>query len=199
MSATIEIVRFDVPPERHAELLAGHDDARRAIAAVSPPGALWSRLARIGTRGWIEIVAWAQRATFDRALELSPGDPVAGPWFELADPGYTIMLGEAASGSAGPPPRQGELELTWGPGELGLHPPDDASPPGAWSSLIEVESRAWVDPSGWADGEPSTLRLIAAGGPAPAGGTATPGAGRAREVARIAHAVDSAGERGGAG
>lgn len=182
MSAALEIVRFEVPPERRAELLDGHLAARRAIAACSPPGSLWSRLAELDGNRWVEAVAWEDRAVFEGALERSPNDPVAGTWFALAEPGYTIVVGELERPDP-PPPREGALELTWAPGP-------DAAPPqaadAAWSAVAWFDGRTLVDERGWVEGEPSAVRVAVHSG--------DPGPG----AARIADAVDAAEERAAA-
>lgn len=197
MAVTIELVRFDVAPERRAELIDGHAEARRAIHAVAPPGAIWSRLLRLGKRGWLEVVAWPERAVFDTALERAPSDPTARAWFGLADPAWSISMGEVADPPEAPPPREGELELTWlrgGQREMAAaHRLEDG-----WSALIEVEGRAWIYPSGWSEREPSLLVLAVPPGGGGAGirggaaGAASRGAGHEGEVARIANAIDSA-------
>jgi hypothetical protein len=188
---TIEIVKFDVPPERAGELIGGHLDARRAIRALSPPGALWSRLAQFDKRRWVEVVAWPHRSVFDRALELSPGDPTAGAWFELAEPGFTIVIGEASEPPDSPPPREGELELVWstGPGRKAPEAADGA----VWSLLAETDGPTLRDDhTSWVDGEPAIVRISVAGGEA---GREPVGSGRTREAGLIAHAVDDAEER----
>jgi hypothetical protein len=189
---TVEIVRFEVPPERAEELIGGHLDARRAIRALAPPGTLWSRLARLDRRRWVEVVAWPQRSVFDRALELSPGDPTAGAWFALAEPGFTIVIGEAGEPPDSPPPREGELELVWSRVPEGNAA--EAANGAAWSLLAETDGRTLQDDhASWAEGEPATVRIsvLAEGGagrePAPPG--------RTREAGPIAHAVDDAEER----
>lgn len=186
MPTAIEIVRFEVAGERHAELISGHADARRAIRAVAPPGALWSRLLRCGERGWLEIVAWESRQVFERALELAPSDPTAGAWFSLADPGWTILTGELLAASAGAPPREGELELSWSD--------DGGQGSAAWSARIEIDDRAWLDPSGWVAHPPEMLTLSEVAGDAT--GESEPGR---RELGRIAHAIDAPDERGETG
>ncbi len=115
--AAIEIVRFEVPPERRDALIDGHLDARRAIRAVAPPGAEWSRLLQLDQRRWIEVVGWASRSTFDRAEERSADDPVASAWFDLAEPGWTIVIAELDELPRQPPPAEGELEVEAGGGQ----------------------------------------------------------------------------------
>lgn len=161
---------------RRKALLAGHLGARRAIRAVSPPGAAWSRLAELGEDMWAEVVAWEQRATFDRALERSPDDPTARGWFELAEPGWTIVIGELPSLPPDPPPREGALALEWG-----VDPDaDGADPP--WSMTARTDGRTLVEPGGWVEGEPVAVRV-----------TVNPRA-PARGPGRIADAVDDAEE-----
>jgi hypothetical protein len=169
--------------------VAGHTAARRAIRAVSPPGTLWSRLTRIGDSGWIEFCAWERRETFDRALERSADDPVARPWFELAEPGYTISLGDARSRPQ-PPPREGELELAWWRNEAGAGS-DQAAAQG-WELRAEVGSSVWTD-SGWIERDPMLL-VITAAGAADAGEDGSSKGEPLRERVRIAHAVDPAEE-----
>jgi len=193
VSATIEIVHFEVPPERRAALLAGHLEARRSIRALSPPGALWSRLAQLGGRRWVEVVGWGSRSTFERALELAPDDPTAGAWFALAEPGFTIVIGEVAQAPGSAPPRDGELELVWST-EPGY--PPAAMDGSSWSVVAYTDGRTLVDPSGWTDGEPQVVRLsvhgrVEAGGESPAAGTM-------REAGPIADAIDAAEEAGAA-
>lgn len=195
----IEIVRFEVAPERHEELVAGHLDARRAIRDAAPPGALWSRLLRLGERGWIEIVGWGSRAGFERALDVAPSDPTAGAWFALADPGWMILTGEITVTNGDTPPRAGELELSWGEGGAGGETPVDAS----WSARIEIDGCAWIDPTGWVARRPTVLVLTARGaGTGDAGPESTAhspdGTGDTpiRELTRVAHAVESADEHG---
>ena len=106
MSATIEVVRFSVPPERADALISGHPAARLAIDSVSP-GWIWSRLARFDERSWIEVVAWSDREPFDRAFELSVREPDAAEWFDLADPGWTIVLGVKVDAGLGHPSDRG--------------------------------------------------------------------------------------------
>jgi hypothetical protein len=193
MATTIEIVRFEVRPERQAELVARHLGARRAIRSVSPPGALWSRLGRHGERGWIEVVAWGARAVFERALELSPHEPGARSWFELAEPGWTLAIGEAPDAAGDPPPREGSLELQPLRARESANGAAAAGEP--WTTRVVVDGRTWVDPEGWTAREPAVLRLVVrAGGDAPA-----PGADSPRELARIADAVDAAEEEDGPG
>jgi len=185
VGATIEIVRFEVAADRHDELVAGHTAARRAIRAVSPPGTLWSRLTRSGETGWIELVAWVRREVFDRALERSADDPVAGAWFRLAEPGYTILLGEIAEEPL-PPPRDGELQLSWWRNGAAAESP---RPGGAWGLQASIDSRAWTDTSGWIEGDPMSL-LITDGGEGEGEEEASVDGGPDRERVAIAHAVD---------
>ncbi|HSI81620.1 MAG TPA: hypothetical protein VK919_13315 [Solirubrobacterales bacterium] len=195
----IELVRFEVAPQRQEDLVAGHLDARRAIRDAAPPGALWSRLLQHGERAWIEIVGWESRGAFIRALEAAPSDPTAGAWFTLADPGWTILTGEIAATKGKAPPREGELELLWEDGSAG-----GVTRPGAsWSARIEIDDRAWIDPTGWVTRRPMVLMLTASrAGAGRTGGDSTSPASAAtakapvRELARIAHAVDSVDERG---
>jgi len=189
VAATIEIVRFEVTPERQAELVAGHTGARRAIHALSPPGALWSRLTRVGERGWIEIVAWERRELFDRALERSADDPVARPWFDLASPGYMILLGETHDAPP-PPPREGALELEWTRDSAAAG--EGEAVPG-WSLRVEIGARAWVDASGWVERAPMAARMTEAREASSVPFQVDPPAPFGERVA-IAHAVDAAEE-----
>lgn len=158
MSPIIEIVRFEVPPGRAEELIAGHERARLAIDSVSP-GWVWSRLARFDERSWIEIVAWSERAAFERALELSVGEPDAADWFDLADPGWTIVLGEPVQPSGSPPPpAEGTLALTTaarGEDSALVAAPDDGT---SWSMLIDLEDRIWTE-GDWRKSPPGLLRV----------------------------------------
>ena len=164
MSATIEIVRFDVPPERADELIAGHERARLAIDSVSS-GWIWSRLGRFDERGWVEIVAWRDRVAFDRALELSVDEPDAADWFGLASPGWTIRLGEPVEAPSSDPPAEGTLRLAAAsPGE---HSALVAAPEegGAWSMLIGLDERAWYEAGAdWRPESPGLLRLTVSDG-----------------------------------
>jgi hypothetical protein len=192
MSITIEIVRFEVPPERAEELIGGHLDARRAIRTLSPPGTHWSRLARLDERRWVEVVAWPQRSVFDRALELSPDDPTAGAWFALAEPGFTIVIGEAGEPPDSPPPRKGELELVWST------PPATKAPEAAngavWSLLAETDGRTLHDDhESWTDGAPASVRISVQAGVG--AGREPAGPGQTHEAGPIAHAVDDTEER----
>lgn len=191
MTPTIEVVRFDVQPERAGVLVSGHDAARLAIDALSP-GWIWSRLARFDERSWVEIVAWNGRAAFDRALELSANDPVASAWFELADPGWTIVLGEPVADSVPIPPPAGSLELIEaGAGEDSalVATPDDGS---AWTMLVEVEGAVWQH-DGWRRSSPGMLRVTV---PAPERGPAAPSW---TEAATIAHSFDAEASSVGSG
>jgi len=183
--STIEIVRFGVPPERADELIAGHERARLAIDSVSP-GWIWSRLARFDERSWIEIVAWSERAAFDRALELSIDEPDAADWFGLADPGWTIRLGEPVEAPSSDPPAGGSLLLATAPlGEDSalVAAPDDGD---AWSMLIALDERAWSEAEAdWAAVSPGLLRLTAPDG----SGSQPPPCWT--ETAAIAHSYDA--------
>jgi hypothetical protein len=156
VTQTVEIVRWSAPPETAEALVSGHSPARRAIDAVAP-GWIWSRLARYDERTWIEIVVWLSRRHFLRALELSVEQPVARNWFELADDGWTLELGERLDGDEGVPPLQGTLEVTSAHGEDGdlVAAPD---PRTSWSSLIELDGRVWSEGE-WRVNQPSLLRL----------------------------------------
>jgi hypothetical protein len=191
---TIEIVCFEVPPERREALVAGHLDARRAIRAVSPPGDLWSRLAQLDERRWVEVVAWGSRAVFERALERSQDDPTARAWFDLSELGYTIAIGELAADTAGSPPRDGELELVWGvgAGEAAV----ERMAAGAWTALAQIDGRTFVDPSGWVEGEPTVVRLVARRrvDPQPESPDLL-GREYVRDVGGIVHAIDAADEQ----
>jgi hypothetical protein len=174
--ATIEIVRFEVPPQRREALIGGHLEARRAIREVSPPGDRWSRLARLGERSWLEVVAWDSDAVFERALEGSSGDERAQSWFDLAEPGWTIRIGHSAAAPS--PPAEGGLDLLWS--EEPTAPEETSSSGPDWSLDVRLGPRAWVDPSGWTELAPAALRISAAtGSPAPE-----------RETALIASAVE---------
>lgn len=167
MSATIEIVRFEVPPERAEELIAGHERARLAIDSVSP-GWIWSRLGRFDERSWIEIVAWRERVAFDRALELSVNEPDAADWFGLADPGWTITLGEPVEAPASGPPGEGTLALTTAPrgeGSALVATPEEGA---AWSMLIALDERVWSEAEGdWRPASSSMLRITVPDGSRP--------------------------------
>jgi hypothetical protein len=185
MSATIEIVRFDVPEGRADELVAGHERARLAIDSLSP-GWIWSRLARFSEVSWIEIVAWRDRAGFERALELSVNEPAAADWFDLADPGWTIVLGEPVEELGPTPPELGTIELiTAGAGEDSalVAAPDAGS---HWSLLVDLEGREWAGDS-WRPTAPGMLRMTV---PAPERESGPPSW---TEVATIAHSYDAAG------
>lgn len=178
MPTTIEVVRFEVPPERRDALIAGHLDARRAIRDVAPPGDRWSRLAQLDQRRWLEVVAWDNEAVFERALKGSSADQRAQSWFDLAQPGWTIRLGASATAPSNSPPANGRLELHWS--RKREMPAETSSPGPEWSIDIRLGPRAWVDPSGWSELQPATLRIsAAAGSPAPH-----------HETALIASAVD---------
>jgi len=154
----LEIVRFEVRPTRRRALLDGHLPARRAIHSVSPPGALWSRLTHIGGAWWVEVVAWERRTTFDRALELSQGEPVAREWFDLAEPGWTIDLARLESVPPAPP-RHGHLEIAW---DSPAVRESQAGRP--WTVLGETDGRRLVDPSGWEEAARRSVRLTVTGG-----------------------------------
>jgi hypothetical protein len=187
VSTTVEIVRFEVSPERRDALIGGHLDARRAIRAVSSPGDLWSRLAQLDSRRWVEVVAWQSRGLFEQALERAPKEETARRWFELAEPGWSILTGVSSTDLVGPPPTEGELELVWSQ-EAEL-PAAASSSKHGWSIDVRLDLRAWVDPSGWTEKERGTLRVNAAGSTTRER-TETPGI--QREVAVIASAIESA-------
>ena len=157
MSATIEVVRFSVPPERADALISGHPAARLAIDSVSP-GWIWSRLARFDERSWIEVVAWSDRDSFDRALKLSVREPDAAEWFDLADPGWTIVLGEVMQASGPIPPTEGSLSLITAPrgdGSALVAAADEGAP---WSMLIDLDGSLWREDA-WRRAAPGLLRL----------------------------------------
>lgn len=156
MANTIEIVRWTAAPERAEALVAGHQPARLAIDAVAP-GWVWSRLGRLDERTWIEVVAWSSRQAFLRALELSSRQPTVQDWFDLADPDWTLELGEHVDGDLGLPPAEGDLELTSSRGDDAdlVAAPDQAS---RWSALIEMDGRVWSEGS-WNATKPSLLRI----------------------------------------
>jgi hypothetical protein len=156
---TVEIVRFQVSPERRDELVGGHLDARRAIRAVSPPGDLWSRLAQLDERRWLEIVAWGSRPLFERSLEHAPNDETARTWFDLAEAGWSIFTGRSPTDSPSPPPPEGELELVWSAGGQ-VAAAASASKP-EWSIDVQLDLQAWVDPTGWIEKEPAALQVNA--------------------------------------
>lgn len=183
MTDTIELVRWTAPPERADDLLAGHRPARLAIDAVAP-GWVWSRLARIDDRTWIEVVAWRTRAAFMRALELAPQQQVAQDWFDLADGGWTLQLGEHVDGDQGAPPADGDIELTFSGGEDAdlVASPEQSS---RWSSLIELDGRVWSEGQ-WHPQRPGLLRLgVRARSPRPVSLPWT-------QAFRIVHSEDSA-------
>ena len=157
MSATIEVVRFTVPPERTGALVSGHEAARLAIDSVSP-GWIWSRLGRFDERSWIEIVAWRDRAAFDRALELSVGEPDAADWFDLADPDWTIELGGPVDDPQSGPPAEGDLVLTTaerGESSALVAAPDEGA---TWSLLLDLDGRVWSE-GAWRRSSPGLLRI----------------------------------------
>lgn len=156
MTHTIEMVRWTAPPERAEPLVAGHQAARDAIDAVAP-GWVWSRLARMDERTWIEIVAWRTRAAFERALELAPREPVPRDWFGLADADWTLELGEHVDGDDGVPPPAGDIELTTSGGDDAdlVAAPD---PESRWSVLVEMDGRVWSEGE-WRTTKPSLLRI----------------------------------------
>lgn len=174
--AAIEIVRFTVPPEREAELVAGHGPATRAIAAVAP-GSRWARLVQLDERTWLEIVAWGSVAEFEHALELAPADPTAAAWFGLADGGWSIVTGAFATHPADGPPAGGALRLDWWPGDAAAR---DGGAHAGWCARARIDARAWVEPSGWAERD-ATLLVLSADAPAAA---------PVSELARVADAVD---------
>jgi hypothetical protein len=185
VSDIIEIVRFDVPPDKADALVSGHERARLAIDALSP-GWIWSRLARFHECSWVEIVAWRERAAFERALELSVNEPAAADWFDLAVPGWTIVLGEPVEHAGPVPPQQGTVEL------IGARIGEDAALVATadedvqWSMLIELDGRVWTGES-WVRDPPGMLRMTV---PAPDRGSPPPSW---TEVATIAHSYDAAG------
>jgi hypothetical protein len=181
MSDTVEVVRFDVPPERAEELVAGHEAARLAIDSVAP-GWSWSRLARFDRRSWVELVAWPDRGAFERALARSVGEPDAAEWFELADPGWSIVLGRPLEGAGIPPPADGTLELfSARAGEVAAAPGGGSE----WSIVLELEDRVWAGDS-WRASPPGQLRITVL--------ESDPGAGfrHGAKVATIAHSYDAA-------
>ena len=182
--ATIEIVRFEVPAERAEPLVAGHEGARRAIDAVAP-GWNWSRLGRFDECRWIEVVAWRDRAAFERAFEFAMNDPAVARWFDLADPGWTIELGEPIEDAGDRPPQAGTMEVVTAPGgeESALVATAEDDP--AWSSLIALDGRVWRGDS-WVRSAPGMARISV---PAPEAPSARPSW---AEVAVIAHSCDAA-------
>ncbi len=175
----LEIVRFEVPVRLRGALLDGHLPARRAIRKVAPPGAAWSRLVELGGSRWIEVVAWEQRSTFDRALELSQDDPTARGWFDLAEPGFTITIAGLERLPSPPPPRQGRLEVA---PDL-----DQPQPRGGeiWSVLAETDGPILVDPAGWVGDRGGTIRLSVTPG------SASPATSEWAEEAESGEIVDS--------
>jgi hypothetical protein len=195
VSTTIEIVRFEVSPERRAALIRGHLHARRAIRAVSPPGDLWSRLAQLDERRWLEVVAWDSRPLFERALERAPNNETARTWFDLADAGWSILTGVSPTDPPSPPPPEGELELVWSP-EGEVPAAASASKP-EWSIDVQLDLQAWVDPSGWIEKEPAALRVNARRQTSDRAPSESPHrSATKREVAVIASAIESAGVGG---
>jgi hypothetical protein len=185
VSETIEIVRFDVPPERVDALISGHERARLAIDSLSP-GWIWSRLARFDERSWVEIVAWRERSAFERALELSVNEPDAADWFDLAAPGWTIVLGEPVEDPVPVPPQEGDVELIearTGEDAALVAIPDEGV---HWSMLVELDGGVWSGES-WTRAAPGMLRMTV---PAPDRGSPPPSW---TEVATIAHSYDAAG------
>jgi hypothetical protein len=141
------------------------------------------------------VVAWETRSVFDRALELSEDDPTARAWFDLAEPGWTIVIGEIAAKQPIPPPREGVLELVWRD-RADAYEAEDGS---AWSMVARTDGRALVDPSGWVEEEPAVVRITVHGDVDAQGARpGRPGEGKVRDAGGIAHAIDSAEERVGA-
>jgi hypothetical protein len=183
VSVTVEIVRFAVPPARAERLVAGHEPARLAIDAVAP-GWIWSRLARVDERGWIELVAWRDLAAFERALARAVEMRDAADWFDLADPGWTIELGVPVDEEPAAPPAEGYLELVSSGGARGV----TGSAEGAvWSLLLELGGRRWQGDS-WTEVPETLLRVAALAGE---GASSLPPEG---ELAEIAHSCDFEGK-----
>lgn len=184
MSARIEIVRFEVPPEHADELVEGHERARLAMDAIGT-GWIWSRLARFDERRWLEVVAWRDQASFERVFAAASDDPVAGPWFDLAAPGWTIALGDPVEDLRPVPPQGGTLEL------ISVSTGEDSAlvaarePGSLWSLLIETDDRSFTGEE-WERSDRGMVRLTI---PAPERGLAPPSW---TEVADIAHSFDSA-------
>jgi hypothetical protein len=187
MSGTVEIVRFEVPSEQAESLVEGHGTARLAMDALAP-GWIWSRLARLDERQWIEVVAWQKREAFERSFAEAADDPVAGAWFDLAAPGWTIVLGEPVEAVGPPPPHDGSLELVSARAgeEAALVAAHEAG--SRWSLLIETDGRDWTGES-WEETAPGLVRLTV---PAPDRGPSPPSW---IEVATIAHSFDAAGAK----
>lgn len=185
MGDTVEIVRFEVPPERADALVEGHEAARLAMHALAP-GWIWSRLGRFDERHWVEVVAWRERAAFERTFADAADDPVAGAWFDLAAPGWTIVLGEPVEELGPPPPQNGTMEL------IGARTGENSALEAAleagaqWSLLIETDRREWRGES-WEPTAPEMVRLTV---PAPDREPPPPSW---TEVATIAHSFDAAG------
>lgn len=132
------------------------------------------------------MVAWRTRADFLRALELAVEQPVASEWFGLADPDWTLELGEHVDGDVGVPPAEGALELTSAGDDTAdlVAAPNQAT---RWSELIELDGRVWKE-GAWGTRQPSLVRLEVRGHPAPATPPWTTGM-------RIEHAYDAPGLR----
>jgi hypothetical protein len=183
----LEIVRFEVVAERRRALVDGHLPARRAIRGVSPPGALWSRLAHLGRQRWVEVVAWERRSTFDRALELSQDEPTAREWFELAEPGWTIEVARLVVAPLPPPPRHGHLEIS----SHGLFW-RRVSASGAWTIRGEGDGRKLVDPDGWFETTRRDVSLtVTAGGASETGIRSPLRSKESREGGQIIDAIDA--------
>lgn len=181
--ATIEIVRFEVPDDRAETLVAGHGGARLAIDAMAP-GCIWSRLGRFDERRWIEVVAWRDHAAFERAFEFAMNDPAVGRWFDLAEPDWTIELGEPVEDSSDQPPQAGTMEVVTATGgeEGALVATAEGDP--AWSALLALDGRVWRGAS-WSRSAPGMVRISV---PAPEASARPSWA----EVAVIAHSYDAA-------
>jgi hypothetical protein len=182
----LEIVRFQVIPERRRALIDGHLPARRAIRGVAPPGALWARLAHLGQRGWIEVVAWERRSTFDQALELSQSESTARDWFDLAEPGWTIELARLETPPLAPPPRRGHLEVSW---HASGRPPALAG--ATWIVLGETDGRTLVDPTGWVETRRSVVSLTVVDGGREAGVQPSLDGEEDREGGQIIDSIDA--------